>query len=131
MNGFAFERCGLRHHHIAPHTAQLGCAHRTSLPSIMSQQTYKNVVGPKVRSLRIQFSWTQDALAKYLRRMGWNISRSTLAKVEARLVLVTDSDLLYFVRLFEVEPSYLLPELDPEEHLGTAVRRLLSRPRVA
>ena len=93
----------------------------------MSQQTYKNVVGPKIRSLRIQFSWTQDALAKYLRRMGWNISRSTLAKVEARLVCVSDSDLLYFVRLFEVEPNYLLPDLDSQEHLGTAVRRLLTR----
>ena len=93
----------------------------------MSQLTYKNVVGPKIRSLRIQFSWTQDALAKYLRCMGWKISRSTLAKVEARLIHVSDSDLLYFVRLFEVEPSCLLPELDPDEHLGTAVRRLLAR----
>lgn len=97
----------------------------------MSQLTYKNVVGPKIRSLRIQFSWTQDALAKYLRRMGWNISRSTLAKVEARLVCVSDSDLLYFVRLFEVEPTYLLPDLDPQEHLGTAVRRLLAREQAA
>ena len=81
--------------------------------------------------MRIQFSWTQDALAKYLRRMGWNISRSTLAKVEARLIHVSDSDLLYFVRLFEVEPSYLLPELDPNKHLGTAVRRLLAREQTA
>ena len=132
MNGCAIERCGLRVlRHIAPHTAQLGCAHRASVPSIMSQQTYKNVVGPKIRSLRIQFSWTQDALAKYLRRMGWNISRSTLAKVEARLVCVSDADLLYFVRMFEVEPNYLLPDLDPEEHLGTAVRRLLAREHAA
>lgn len=97
----------------------------------MSQLTYKNVVGPKIRSLRIQFSWTQDVLAKYLRRMGWKISRSTLAKVEARLIHVSDSDLLYFVRLFEVEPSYLLPELNPDEHLGTAVRRLLARGQAA
>ena len=97
----------------------------------MSQLTYKNVVGPKIRSLRIQFSWTQEALAKYLRRMGWNISRSTLAKVEARLIHVSDSDLLYFVRLFEVEPNYLLPEIDPEEKVGTAVRRLLVRPCAA
>ncbi len=97
----------------------------------MSQQTYKNVVGPNIRSLRIQFSWTQGTLAKYLRLMGWNISRSTRAKVEARLVCVSDSDLLYFVRLFEVEPKYLSPELDPEEHLGTAVRRLLFRPTLA
>jgi transcriptional regulator with XRE-family HTH domain len=95
----------------------------------MSQLTYKNVVGPKIRSLRLQFSWTQDVLAKSLRRMGWKISRSTLAKVEARLIHVSDSDLLYFVRLFEVEPGRLLPEVGPDEHLGTAVRRMLARKR--
>ena len=124
----AFLKCRLLAFlNIALLTAQPSCGHCTSVPSIMSQLTYKNVVGPKIRSLRLQFSWTQDVLAKYLRRMGWKISRSTLAKVEARLIHVSDSDLLYFVRLFEVEPSYLLPELDPDEHLGTAVRRLLAR----
>ena len=97
------------------------------LPRIMSQQTYKNLVGPKIRALRHNHSWTQEMLATALCELGWNISRSTLAKVEARLIHVNDSDLLYFVRLFEVEPNYLLPELDPEEHLGTAVRRLLRR----
>jgi len=29
--------------------------------------------------------------------------------------------------LFEVESEYLLPELDPEEQVGTALRRLLAR----
>ena len=81
----------------------------------MSQQTYKNAVGPKIRSMRIQLSWTQERLTKCLQRMGWNISRSTLAKVEARLIHVSDSDLLYFVRLFEEEPNYLLPEIDPKK----------------
>ena len=98
--------------------------------SIMNQLTYKNLVGPKIRSLRLQFSWTQEALAMHLRQMGWPITRSTLAKVEARLVHVSDSDLLYFVRLFEVEPDYLFPELDRDEQVGTAVRRLLSREHV-
>ena len=97
----------------------------------MNQTTYKNLVGPKIRSLRLQFTWTQEELAKHLRRMGWPITRSAIAKVEARLVHVSDSDLLYFVRLFEVEPNCLLPELDPQEHLGTAVRRLLARGRAA
>ena len=115
--------------HIAPPTEQPCHAYCARLPSIMSQLTYKNVVGPKIRSLRLQFSWTQDVLAKSLRRMGWKISRSTLAKVEARLIHVSDSDLLYFVRLFEVEPGRLLPEVGPDEHLGTAVRRLLARKR--
>ncbi len=45
--------------------------------------------------------------------MGWDISRSSLAKIEAQLVHVSDSDLLYFVRLFEVEPIALYPDLDP------------------
>ena len=97
------------------------------LRRIMSQQTYKNLVGPKIRALRHNHSWTQEMLATALCEMGWNISRSTLAKVEARLIHVNDSDPLYFVRLFEVERNYLLPELGPEEHLGTAVRRLLRR----
>ena len=95
----------------------------------MSQATYKNLVGPKIRSLRLQFDWTQEELAKHLRQMGWPITRSTLAKIEARLVLVNDADLLYFVRLFEVEQDYLFPELDREEQVGAAVRRLLSRRR--
>ncbi len=95
----------------------------------MSPLTYKNVVGPKIRSLRIQFAWTQEMLALSLRRMGWDISRSSLAKIEARLVHVSDSDLLYFVRLFEVEPIALYPDLDKKAHLGTDMRRLLTRGR--
>ena len=93
----------------------------------MSQTTYKNVVGPRIRSLRLQFNWTQEELARHLRQMGWNITRSGLAKIEARLVYVGDAYLLYFARLFEVESEYLLPELDPEEQVGTALRRLLAR----
>lgn len=105
-------------------TLRLG---HVNLGFVMSQLTYKNVVGPKIRSLRIQFAWTQEMLASALRRMGWDISRSSLAKIEARLVHVSDSDLLYFVRLFEVEPIALYPELDPAAHLGTDMRRLLTR----
>ena len=97
----------------------------------MSQMTYKNVVGPKIRTLRHQFNWTQKELARHLRQMGWHITRSALAKIEARLICVSDADLLYFVRLFEVEPDYLFPELDAEENVGVAVRRLLTRERRA
>ena len=93
----------------------------------MSQQTYKNLVGPKIRALRHKLSWTQEMLANALCEMGWNISRSTLAKIEARLVCVNDSDLLYFVSLFEVELLALFPKVDPKPRLGTAVRRLLVR----
>ena len=97
------------------------------LRRIMSQQTYKNLVGPKIRTLRLKCSCTQEMLAQSLCDMGWNISRSTLAKIEARLVYVNDSEPLYFVSLFEVEPLALFPKVDPKPRLGTAVRRLLVR----
>lgn len=93
----------------------------------MSQMTYKNVVGPKVRALRHQFDWTQKELARHLRQMGWEITRSSLAKIEARLTGVSDAELLYFVRTFEVKTDCLFPDLDPEENVGAAVRRLLTR----
>lgn len=93
----------------------------------MNAATYKNVVGPKIRSLRRQFAWTQEELARHLRQMGWGITRSGLAKIEARLVHVSDADLLFFVRLFEVEPETLFPDIDRGEHLGAAVKRLLTR----
>ena len=95
----------------------------------MSQQTYKNLVGPKIRALRHNHSWTQEMLATALCEMGWNISRSTLAKIEARLVYVSDSDLLYFVSLFDVEPLALFPRVNPKARLGMAVRCLLTRER--
>ena len=52
---------------------------------------------------------------------------SGLKAAELTAIRRQDSDLLFFVRLFEVQPNSLLPELDPDEHLGTAVRKLLAR----
>ena len=35
------------------------------------------------------------------------------------------------LRVFEMESEYLLPELDPEEQVGKALRRLLTRETAA
>ena len=42
-----------------------------------------NVIGPKVKELRASKRMTQEALAARLNIKKWDISRSTLAKIEA------------------------------------------------
>ena len=71
-----------------------------------------NVVGPQIRKLRYQRNWSQDFLATKLQMAGWDISRSSLAKIESGLVHVDDYRLFYFARVFKVKVTDLLPPLD-------------------
>ena len=49
-----------------------------------------NIVGVNVRRIREKKEWTQDQLAAKCNLMQWNISRGTLAKIEAKVRRVTD-----------------------------------------
>ena len=44
-----------------------------------------NVIGPKVKALRASKRMTQEALAARCNIKKWDISRSTLAKIEAQV----------------------------------------------
>lgn len=59
--------------------------------------------------------WTQAYLAIQLQLNGLDISRSTLAKIEARLVVVPDYRLLYFTKVFNVRLEELYPPIHPQE----------------
>lgn len=41
------------------------------------------------------------------------MSRSAVAKIEARMVWVGDHELLYFMKVFRVEFAALFPPIDP------------------
>lgn len=72
----------------------------------------RNLVGPEIRKLRRQLGWTQDKLAKGLRREGLNVSRSAVAKIECQLIWVGDFELLYFVRVLGVRLEHLFPPIN-------------------
>ena len=72
---------------------------------------HRNLVGPEIRKLRRQLGWTQDKLAKGLRREGLNVSRSAVAKIECQLIWVGDFELLYFVRVLGVRLEHLFRRL--------------------
>ena len=52
---------------------------------------------------------SQDALAAVCQRMGWALSRGTLAKIEARVRLVNDAEVLLLAIALAVGPEKLFP----------------------
>ena len=77
-----------------------------------------NAVGPTVRRLRVERGWSQEGLATKLQVGGWDCTRSWLAKIEARQVLVRDHQLLTLCAVLGVKLEELFSTLDP----GRALR---------
>jgi transcriptional regulator with XRE-family HTH domain len=87
-----------------------------------------NLIGPQVRKLRTQRGWTQEVLAAKLQMAGWDISRASLAKIEARLVWMADHRLYFFAKVFKVSIPELLPPIDPQDpNLHETVDYFMSR----
>ena len=70
---------------------------------------YKNNVGPQVRRRRYALGWSQSDLATKLQLAGWDISRSGVSKIEARLSYVDDKALLYLAEVLKIPVQELFP----------------------
>ncbi len=68
-----------------------------------------NIVGPKVRKLRYQRDLLQDDLAAKCALLGWDLSRGTLAKIEAQVRCVNDQELLVLSKALKVTVNDLYP----------------------
>ena len=69
----------------------------------------QNIVGEQVRKERYQLGLTQDMLAAKCAAQGWDVSRGTLAKIEARVRCVTDTELLVLAKALKVSLVSLYP----------------------
>ncbi len=76
-----------------------------------------NAVGAAVRRLRVGREWSQEYFAAKLQRGGWDCTRSWLAKIEARQVLVRDHQLLHLAAALDVKLEELFPTLKPKAAL--------------
>ena len=70
----------------------------------------RNIAGPQVRRLRSQQGITQQVFAERCQRMGWDISRDTLAKVESQMRWLADFELAFLAEALSVPLDLLLPE---------------------
>lgn len=69
----------------------------------------QNIVGPQVRKLRYERGLKQEDLAARCGVLGWDLSRATLSKIEARLRCVTDAEVQILARALRVELTALYP----------------------
>jgi transcriptional regulator with XRE-family HTH domain len=71
---------------------------------------------------------TQEQLAIKLQMAGYDRSRGTLAKIEARLLWVGDHELFFFAKVLGVSVSALFPSIDPQDpDLHETIDRLMTR----
>lgn len=94
-----------------------------------NHQTMKNrnLIGPQVRKLRYQREMTQEQLAIKLQREGYDRSRGTLAKIEARLLWVGDFELFFFTKALRVSLAELFPPIDTQDpHMFYTLSRYMS-----
>lgn len=69
----------------------------------------RNLVGPLVRRIRNAQGMTQDDLAAKLQRAGWDVSRVSVAKIEAQIRWVADCELFMLAKALGVPMEELLP----------------------
>ena len=55
-------------------------------------------MGPQIRRLRFERNLSQPAFAAKCQRLGWDIGRDTVAKIEAGSRWVGDFELVYLAR---------------------------------
>ena len=61
-----------------------------------------NIIGKKIREIRMQQGLTQEQLATACCLLGFDLSRSTLAKIESQNRQITDFEIRYFAQVLKV-----------------------------
>ena len=84
----------------------------------------RNIIGPQLRKLRSQNGLSQPALAARCQRMGWDLSRDTLAKIESQSRWVADFEVIFLAQALGVSHLLLLPD---DKRMKTMAREFVRR----
>jgi transcriptional regulator with XRE-family HTH domain len=68
----------------------------------------KNIAGREIHRLRLLKNLTQEDLAACLQVHGYDISRTTLAKIEAGIRCVSDMEVVVLAKVLGCTPNELL-----------------------
>lgn len=66
-------------------------------------------MGAQIRRLRCEKGLSQPELAAKCQRLGWDVGRDIIARIEGKIRLVTDSELVFLARALEVPLVSLFP----------------------
>ena len=70
----------------------------------------RNLIGPQVRRFRCEAGLSQPVLAGKCQRIGWDVGRDAIAKIEGRTRCVSDSELVFLSRVLGCSLLDLYPE---------------------
>lgn len=66
-----------------------------------------NIIGPRVQQIRESQGLTQEELSARCNVIGWDISRGTLAKIEAQVRRITDDEVQLLAQALNVSIAHL------------------------
>lgn len=69
-----------------------------------------NIIGKNIKRIREDKQWTQEILVAKCQVEQWEITRSTLAKIESNVRRVTDIEVKRFAQILEVSVNELFTE---------------------
>ncbi|HEY3902019.1 MAG TPA: helix-turn-helix transcriptional regulator [Chthoniobacter sp.] len=75
----------------------------------MADLRLRNIVGPQIRRLRYDLKISQADLVVRCQRLGWDISRDILARIELQIRWVGDYELVLLAEALRVDIEELLP----------------------
>ena len=84
---------------------------------------FHNNIGPQVRRRRYALGWSQSMLATN-QIAGFDISRSGVSKIEARLRFVEDKDLMFVAEVLKVPIQELFPRRESAGRLSDFMEKL-------
>jgi transcriptional regulator with XRE-family HTH domain len=84
-----------------------------------------NLVGQRIRTIRMERHWTQNRLAKELQHAGLNKSRVAVARIEAQMVHVYDFQLVFIAKVLGVAPLELFPKTQANGNLHEGFMELM------
>lgn len=72
-----------------------------------SEHIKMNIIGPRVQQIRESQGLTQEELSARCNLIGWDISRGTVAKIEAQVRRTTDDEVQLLARALNVSIAQL------------------------
>lgn len=63
---------------------------------------YRNIIGTKLKEIRMRNNMTQQELAKEIQEIGFNMTLKEISKIETDKRLVQDFELFAFAQVFNI-----------------------------
>ena len=75
---------------------------------ILIDSDKKNIIGPRLKKIRLQHGLTQEQLSAKLETMAIYINRASISKIEQQKRVVTDYEILSICEIFNITPNWLM-----------------------